>query len=93
MPGRLVTRQEWNALATAQRLELMLGRSLDDCWAVLEHPIEEALERRDAVVLSIKCQIIRAVLHTCTKLGIEHSRVNAERDKVLSAMAADLRDE
>jgi hypothetical protein len=92
MPGPLVSRPEWESLATAQRLELMLGRSLDDCMAVLDYPIETALARRDAVVLSIKCQIIRAVLHTCTKLGIEASRVNSERDRVLAAMSADLRE-
>ena len=82
---------EWNAMTVAGQLEHMLSRSLDDCYAILDYPIEDALKTKDAVILNAKIQTIRAVLHCCTKLGIERSRVNSERERVLEAMAADLR--
>jgi hypothetical protein len=85
----LVPLPTWRALSVADRLQTLLGMTLDDCYGYLALPIEGL----DAAQSSAKLQVIRAILHTTTKLGIEHGRLSVERDKVLSAMAADLRDE
>jgi hypothetical protein len=83
----LIPRDEWREMPTERRLTVLLGRSLDECLDILEEPLEGC----NPGMLSTKVQVIRAVLHTCTKLGIEASRAHSERDAVLSAMAADLR--
>ena len=91
MPGPLVTRAEYNALDTAHRLELMLGATLSDIEALLDYPIEEAIRQRDQVMLNAKIQTHRAILHTCTKLGIERSRALRQHDEVLERLSEGLR--
>lgn len=83
----LVPRDVWRGMSTAERLTTLSGRSLDECLDVLEEPIDY----RNAVLMSAKIQVIRAVLHTATRLGVETSRRDGERERILAEMAKDLR--
>jgi hypothetical protein len=88
---QLIPQQEYNALDTAQRLERMLGMTLSDIEELLEYPMSECIRQRDQIILSAKCQTHRAVLTTCTKLGIERSRVLQRHDEVLEKLSEGLR--
>ena len=69
--------------ACRRRLQRLLGMSLDDCKSLLEvdplkcHP----------TMLNAKIQVIRAVLHTTVKLGLESQRVAEERERVIGELA------
>ena len=88
---QLIPQQEFNALDTAQRLERMLGMTLSDIEELLEYPMSECIRQRDQIILSAKCQTHRAILHTCTKLGIERSRALRQHDEVLERLSEGLR--
>ena len=57
--------------------------SLDDCKALLE---VDPLDCHPAV-LNAKVQVIRAVLHTTVKLGLESRRLADERERVIGELA------
>ena len=80
-----------HALQVAARLEHQLGGTLSDIDVILEYPIETALRERDAIILNAKIQTHRAILNTCTKLGIERSRALREHDAVLEKLSEGLR--
>ena len=61
--------------------------SLDDCKALLE---VDPLDCHPAV-LNAKIQVIRAVLHTSVKLGLESRRLAEERDRVIGELASEFR--
>ena len=65
------------------RLQRLLGMSLDDCKALLE---VDPLDCHPAV-LNAKVQVIRAVLHTTVKLGLESRRLADERERVIGELA------
>lgn len=78
---------QWAKMDTHERLTHLAGRSLDECLVILDTPLEGASN----TMLQAKVSVIRAVLHTCTRLGVEASRSNTERERILADMAADLR--
>jgi DNA-directed RNA polymerase specialized sigma subunit len=80
-----------HALNVALRLENMLGATLSDIEEILFYPIATALRERDQVILNAKIQTHRAVLNTCTKLGIERSRALRQHDEVLEKLSEGLR--
>ena len=91
MPGVVIAHTEdWRVMQTQEKLHHMLGMSLDDCLAILAYPVDECLEEKNATILNIKVQTIRAILHTCTKLGIEHKK--AESSVLLEQMRARLKE-
>ena len=65
------------------RLQRLLGMSLDDCKALLE---VDPLDCHPAM-LNAKIQVIRAVLHTSVKLGLEGRRLAEERERVIGELA------
>jgi len=87
MARELFPKDEWNRLPAEGRLQRLLGMSLDDCKSLLEvdplkcHP----------TMLNAKIQVIRAVLHTSVKLGLESRRLAEERDRVIGELAAEFR--
>src|SRR6516162_2154380 len=87
MARELIPRDEWNQLPVDGRLQRLLGMSLDDCKAVLE---VDPLDCHPAM-LNAKIQVIRAVLHTTVKLGLESRRLADEREKVIHELAAEFR--
>ena len=87
MPRELIPMDEWNCLPAERRLQRLLGMSLDDCKAVLE---VDPLDCHPAM-LNAKIQVIRAVLHTTVKLGLESRRLADERERVIGELAAEFR--
>ena len=83
MTGELIPTDEWNRLPVDGRLQRLLGMSLDDCKAVLE---VDPLDCHPAM-LNAKIQVIRAVLHTSVKLGLESQRLAEERERVIGELA------
>ena len=83
MARELFPKDEWNRLPAEGRLQRLLGMSLDDCKAVLE---VDPLDCHPAM-LNAKIQVIRAVLHTTVKLGLESQRLAEERERVISEIA------
>ena len=83
MAHELIPRDEWNRLPVDGRLQRLLGMSLDNCKSLLEvdplkcHP----------TMLNAKIQVIRAVLHTTVKLGLESQRLAEERERVIGELA------
>ena len=78
---------EWNRLPVDGRLQRLLGMRLNDCKALLE---VDPLDCQPAI-LNAKIQVIRAVLHTTVKLGLESRRLADEREKVIHELAAEFR--
>ena len=87
MARELIPRDEWNQLPVDGRLQRLLGMSLDDCKSLLE---VDPLDCHPAM-LNAKIQVIRAVLHTSVKLGLESRRLAEERDRVIGELAAEFR--
>jgi len=87
MARELIPRDEWNRLPAEGRLQRLLGMSLDNCKSLLE---VDPLDCPPAT-LNAKIQVIRAVLHTTVKLGLESRRLADEREKVIHELAAEFR--
>ena len=87
MARELIPRDEWNQLPVDGRLQRLLGMSLDNCKSLLE---VDPLDCPPAT-LNAKIQVIRAVLHTTVKLGLESRRLADEREKVIHELAAEFR--
>src|SRR6516162_4815585 len=87
MARELIPRDEWNQLPVDRRLQRLLGMSLDNCKSLLE---VDPLDCPPAT-LNAKIQVIRAVLHTTVKLGLESRRLADEREKVIHELAAEFR--
>jgi hypothetical protein len=84
-----VPNEVWRTMTTEERLISLSQRSLDECKEILDAPID--LVAPHPALLGGKVQVIRAILMTCTKLGVEASRSTTERERILSEMARDLR--
>ena len=87
MARELIPRDEWNQLPVDGRLQRLLGMSLDDCKSLLE---VDPLDCHPAM-LNAKIQVIRAVLHTSVKLGLEGRRLAEERERVIGELATEFR--
>jgi len=70
----LVPRDEWRGLSRADRVERLLDLSLDDCHTLLSIPVRAA----SAIELNGKIQVIRAVMMTAAKVGIEGHRTEQQ---------------
>jgi hypothetical protein len=76
----------WNRWSEAEKAEHLLGLSLDRMHDYLSWPADGL----DPCRLSAQTQVIRVVAMVAAKVGVEAGR-NRERDRVLAAMAGDLR--
>jgi hypothetical protein len=89
----LIPMRERHSLTQAEAIERLSGYSIDRCEQILEQPLETVLAQpQAAILLNAQVQCIRAVFHTMTKLGLEHSRLAARREEVLEKLSAGLRD-
>lgn len=77
----LIPQDEWRRMTETQRLQSLLGMSTDRCldWLSLD-PLGGRMSHAQ---MGVQAQIIRAVLTTCVKLGIEEKRLEKMRDQVL----------
>jgi hypothetical protein len=71
--SELIKRNEWLKLTPQEKIERLLGRSLDDIYELLNIPLSDC----DAPMLSARMQAIRCIITVTAKLGIERRR---ERD-------------
>lgn len=85
MATHLLRSDDWKALAPAQRVEQLLGMSLDDCYELLQWPLVEAA--RNPSVMSAKIQVIRAILNATVKMGLADKRLEVEREKILADLS------
>lgn len=91
MPGPVVKNSDWRSLTVVGKLEIMLGRTLDEIKEILDYPLKSALDQRDGVILNTKLSTHRAIMTTCTKLGIEQSRAMRQHDEELDRLTTQLR--
>jgi hypothetical protein len=83
----VINREQWAQMDVHTRLTMLCQLSLDQCLDILEEPLESASNS----MLAAKVTVCRAILQTCMTLGIEASRSNIERERILAEMAQDLR--
>lgn len=81
MSAEIIPFVEWRDMPTEQRLTRLLGMSTDRCLDWLS--VDPRVDEMSAGQISAQIQVIRAVLHTCVKLGIESKRLESVREKVL----------
>ena len=82
----LIELPRWNAMEPKERLQTLLGMTLDRCYQWLAHE-PGAL---NPTQMNMQIQVMRAVLHTVTKLGIEDRRLESQRQNLLDEMTAAL---
>ena len=73
----------WETKPPADRIECLLGMSLDRVYEILSVPFSEA--RNDVHTLSAQMQAVRVVILVSAKFSIEHGR-QAERAQTLEAL-------
>lgn len=76
----LVPLDEWNRMDASEQLQRLLGMTTA---RVLEYLTPSAYDNMHPTFRNNQMQAIRAVLHTCTKLGIESKRLADVREQVL----------
>jgi hypothetical protein len=53
----------------AERVELLTGRSLDNCKEILDFPMEAAV--LSPALMNGKCQVIRSILTAIMRVGLD----------------------
>ena len=76
----------WNRWSAAEKVEHLLGMSLDRMHDYLSWPADGL----DPYRLAAQAQVIRVVAMVAAKVGVE-ARRDRERERVLAEMARDLR--
>jgi hypothetical protein len=71
--GHVTTPEVWASMEPAERVELLTGRSLDNCKEILDFPIEAAIV--SPALMTGKVSVIRSILTAITRVGIESSRL------------------
>jgi hypothetical protein len=84
-----IPNEVWRLMSPEERLRGLLNMTLDQIHEILEEPIDY----RQNSLMNAKTQVIRSILNTCTKLGIEDRRTEAERAKVLASLTKQMREE
>lgn len=68
--SELIKRNEWLKLTPREKVERLVGRSLDDIDEMLSIPLTAC----EPAMLNARVQVIRVILMTAAKLGIEDRR-------------------
>jgi hypothetical protein len=89
MGKHIIPNEDWKVMSPEERLRGLLDMTLDQIHEILEEPPDY----RQGVLMSAKVSIIRAILHTCVKLGIEERRAGPARSAVLASITKQMRDE
>jgi hypothetical protein len=84
---KLLPSDVWQRMDRAERVEYLTGSSLDNCKDILDLPLEAAI--RSPTVMNGKVQVIRALLGTLTKIGLESRRLEAMQQEALSQLIDD----
>jgi hypothetical protein len=66
----LIPAAEWRTLSPRSKIERLVGRSLDDIDEMLSIPLLDC----EPAMLAARVQVIRVILMTAAKLGIEQRR-------------------
>jgi hypothetical protein len=77
----------WNRWSEAEKVEHLLGMSLDRMHDYLSWPADGL----DPCRLAAQTQAVRVIVMVAAKVGVEAAR-GRERERVLAEMARDLRD-
>jgi hypothetical protein len=85
--GRVTSAAEWQRMDHAERVELLTGRSLDNCKDILDFPLEAAVI--SPTLMNGKIGVIRAILTAITRVGLESSRLRAMQDELLQKIIDD----
>jgi hypothetical protein len=85
--GRVVPVEQWARMDHGERVEVLTGRSLDNCKDILDFPLEAAV--LSPTLMAGKCQVIRAILTAITRVGLESSRLKAMQDELLQTIIDD----
>jgi hypothetical protein len=83
----MVPREQWERMDHAQRVELLTGRSLDNCKDILDFPMEAAV--LSPTLMTGKIGVIWAILTAITRVGLESSRLRAMQDELLQTIIDD----
>ena len=83
----------WAQLSVGERMERLLGWSLDDCKAILEWDVNnpDITHGTRNIMMNAKIQVIKAVLMTTVKTAEQNRRIEDQRDAIFGEMAAEYR--
>ena len=89
-----VSHDIWRAMSIGERIEHLLGRSLDEARAILDadHSDPRLPHHWQSKTRDAKLQVINTVLRVATKAGIEGRRLAAQRDQVFEGMQREYRE-
>jgi hypothetical protein len=82
MSKEIIPHDKWQLMNPQERLENLLHMTTDQCHDVLSEPIDF----RNGILMGAKINVIRAVLHTCMKLGMRDRDISLQRDKMLAEL-------
>jgi len=82
MGKEITPKATWLAMTEQERLYTLLHMTTDQCHDVLAEPIDF----RNGILMGAKINVIRAVLHTCMKLGMRDRDISLQRDKLIAEL-------
>ena len=85
--GHATLPHEWSSMDNARRIEVLTGRSLDNCKEILDFPMEAAAI--SPTVMSGKTTVIRAILSAVTRVGLQSQRLQSMQDELLQGIIDD----
>jgi hypothetical protein len=84
-----IPNEVWRLMQPEEKLRGLLNMSLEEIYEILDEPIDY----RNSILMQAKTQVVRALLNSCVKLGIEDRRTGKERSAVLAAITKQMQDE